>query len=195
MKLQSLLAQNKTSLIFLLCGVILISLGLLYPRISQLQSSSPPVLNKTSLAIDVGGAVKEPGVYQLEESIRVEDAIKKAGGFSDNADLDWVSKNLNLSQNVKDEMKIYIPNRGEIESLTTGSASSNVSGGQSLGVTSTININTATQAELDQLPGIGSVTSQKIIAGRPFLSINELKDRKIVSKSVFEKIEGLVKTE
>jgi competence protein ComEA len=194
MNFQELLAKNKVPFIFLLSGVILITFGFLYPKISQLQTNNPPVLKKATLAIDVGGAVKEPGVYQLEEAVRVEDAIKKAGGFSDTADLTWVSKNLNLAQNVKDEMKIYIPRRGE---LVVASSSTTLKGptGGVLGVSSLINVNFASQAELDQLPGIGAVTSQKIIAGRPFLTISELKDKKIVSGSVYEKIKDLVKTE
>lgn len=195
MNFQELLAKNKISIIFLLCGVTLISLGFLYPKISQLQSNSSPVLTKAALAIDVGGAVKEPGVYQLQDSVRIEEAIKKAGGLSPDADLNWVSKNLNLSQTVKDEMKIYIPRRGELGAVATGSVSSKTSNSAVLGVSSTINLNTATQAELDQLPGVGAVTSQKIISGRPYLSINELRDKKIVSKSVFEKIKDQVRTE
>ena len=61
-----------------------------------------------------------------------------------------------------------------------------------LGNTDLININNASESELDSLPGIGKVTAQKIISGRPYQTIKELKTRKIVGNSTFEKIKNLI---
>ena len=127
--------------------------------------------------MDVGGAVVKPGVYEIttegDKEIRVEDVLQEAGGFHSEADLDWVSKNINLATAVEDGMKVYIPKKGETkESNPNQNASLENSSTKVLGVTSLLNINTATEAELDFLPSVGKVTAGKIISGRPYTNIN-----------------------
>lgn len=139
------------------------------------------------LSVDISGAVKKPGVYQLKDGSRVEEAIKAAGGFSNTANTEYISKYLNLAQKLSDGSKIYVPIEGEqVSGVQTG-----VAGGSTSQQTK-ININTASQAEIETLPGIGSVTAAKIISGRPYQQIEELLSKKSVSKAVFEKIKDLV---
>lgn len=135
--------------------------------------------------VDVAGAVVRPGVYKLESDARVQDALIAAGGLSFAADRAWVAKRLNLAARVEDAQKIYIPAEGE-------SKSSGGSEGRKSSIEGSININTATQTELEGLPGVGAVTAQKIIDSRPYGSTEDLLNKKVVGKSVFEKIKDKV---
>lgn len=145
--------------------------------------------------VDVSGAVVKPGVYHLPNGSRIENAITISGGLSETADRDWVNKKLNLAAKVTDGMKIYVPRIGEGAIRDTGDKG--VTGGVVAGASTTnsdslININDASSEQLDNLPGVGPVTAEKIIGGRPYSSIDELLSKKIVTKSVFEKIKGQV---
>jgi len=133
------------------------------------------------LTIDVAGGVKNPGVYDLASGSRLKDAISKAGGFSDQADTVAIAQTINLASLVEDGVKIYIPVKGEASVAGASSKSS------------LININTATATELDTLPGVGSVTSAKIISGRPYANVSELASKKIVSEKVYGQIKDLVR--
>lgn len=140
------------------------------------QELSPQI---TKIQVDVEGAVSKPGVYKLGTGSIIQDALIASGGLSNEADREYVSKNINLASKLSDGAKIYIPKLGEnAENLVSGSSVS----------TGLININTASEKELDTLPGIGSVTANKIISGRPYLSVNDLLDKKIVSSKVFTQI-------
>lgn len=136
-----------------------------------------PAVNR--IKVDVSGAVEKPGVYELEESARVIDALKAAGGLSALADREFISKSLSLALKVSDGGKLYIPQKGE-----TAETAALVLGMK----TSPVSLNRAGESELDTLPGVGPATAQKIIGGRPYQNIEELVVKKIVSKSVFEKI-------
>lgn len=140
------------------------------------QELSPQI---TKIQVDVEGAVSNPGVYKLAIDSIIQDALIASGGLSKDADREYVSRNINLASKLSDGAKIYIPKLGEnAENLVSGSSFS----------TGLININTASEKELDTLPGIGSVTANKIISGRPYLSINDLLDKSIVSSKVFTQI-------
>ena len=147
----------------------------------------------TDVKIDVSGAVNNPGVFTLNKESRIEDAIKLAGGFNENASKEYISKRLNLSQKISDGLKIYIPFEGD---TSAGSGQGGVSGGigEVAGVSAQgkIGINSADQASLETLPGIGAVTAKKIIDNRPYASLEELLSKKAVSKSVYTKILELV---
>lgn len=108
------------------------------------------------ITVYMAGAVNKPGVYILTASSRLHQAIDKAGGVSDQADLRWVEKNLNLARQLADEEKIYIPLKEE----NVGTSVQGVSGKQF------VNLNVASQAELETLPGIGPATAKKIIEYR-----------------------------
>lgn len=140
---------------------------------SKAESESLPLM------IEVAGAVSRPGVYSLPSGSRVADALAKAGGISTNADLDFVSRSINKAAKLVDSQKIYIPEKG----------SSSVMGVTGSGL---ININSAPQGELEDLPGIGPVTAEKIITGRPYGDIEELLSKKIVNTNVFGQIKDKV---
>lgn len=136
------------------------------------------------IVADIEGAVSQPGLYELSEGSRIEDLLEKAGGLTEEADSDWVAKTLNRASLVSDGAKLFIPKRSQ------DSGDSDVAGSSIEDTSSTqlISINTASEKELDTLPGVGEVTAKKIIDGRPYQRIEELLERKIVGQSVFEKI-------
>lgn len=182
-----ILDKYKLSLALAFLGLVLILGGVfassfkkdakVYPKMSLIES-------QRLISVDVSGAVNNPGVYQLYESTRIEDAVKAAGGFAESANGEYISKYINLAQKLVDGSKIYIPAVGETVSIPQG--------GQAAGAVSKININTATQSELESLSGVGPVTASKIISGRPYQKIEELLEEKVVGKSVFEKIKDSI---
>jgi competence protein ComEA len=146
------------------------------------QNSEP----KTIL-VDVEGAVVKPGVYKLPVESRIQDGLIAAGGLSAKADREYVAKTLNLAIKLTDGTKIFIPTLGE----PTGSEP--VLGATTVGATNAlINVNTASESQLDSLPGIGPVTAQKIISGRPYGSLDELLSKKIVSAKVYAQIKDKI---
>ena len=140
-------------------------------------------IDKREVVVHVDGAVVSPGVYKLPGGSRVNDAISAAGGMTDEAD----RSKINLAAKIADGSKVYIPKLGEqLDSSVVGSSIA----GQS--VSALININTASESELDKLPQVGPVTAQKIVAARPYSSLEDLLSIKVVSKSVFAKIKDLI---
>lgn len=132
------------------------------------------------IQVYVSGAVARAGVYALKEGQRVEDALAAAGGVSPLADL----SRLNLAARVRDEMQIYVPLPGESMASSPQAADS------------LIDINSASTALLETLPGIGPVTAQSIVTYRqkngPFKKVEDLKEAKLVGASTFEKIKDLI---
>ena len=166
-------------------GIVLIIGGLLlsskpaqkiYPRESLTESQK-------FITVDVSGGVNKPGVYKIKDSGRVEDAISAAGGFSDDAQTEYIARVLNLAARLADGSKVYVPKEGE-----AAVAVSSVSSVAGTNISSQININTASASELDSLSQVGSVTAQKIISGRPYQAIEELVSKKVVGKALFDKI-------
>ncbi|MDI6892366.1 MAG: helix-hairpin-helix domain-containing protein [Actinomycetota bacterium] len=138
--------------------------------------------------VHVCGAVKTPGVYELEANERVVKAIEMAGGATEEAKLDT----LNLAAKLVDGQKIYVPREGEtapVVSSASGGSNSTVS-------TGLVNLNTATLDELDTLPGIGPVLAQRIIdyreAHRGFTSISELQEVSGIGPKKFADIKDKV---
>jgi len=192
--LSSLDKKQLLSAVLFLLGFILLSVGLIYSfrssnsgqvskDISFEPAGSSPENKNSKITVDVEGAVVSPGIYSLDSSSRIKDALIAAGGLASNADRDFVAKNLNLALKLADAAKIYIPKKGE-------NLSANGTGSQTR--ISLININSASLSELDSLPGIGAVTAQKIIDGRPYQAVDELLSKKIVKSSVFEKIKDKI---
>jgi competence protein ComEA len=124
--------------------------------------------------------VVNPGVYELPGRSRVEDAIVAAGGLTSEADEERIALTLNRAANLVDGAKLYIPKTGESTAPVT---SYNLESQSPL-----VHINFASQSELEALPGVGPVTAQKIIAGRPYQTLDELVSKKAVGQSLFEKI-------
>ena len=148
------------------------------------------VSTTNKISVDVEGKVLHPGVYTLSEGARIKDALIAAGGLSSSADRVYVSKHLNQAQKVIDGGKIYIPALGEVKTAnisvdtnTMEMSNSSASTVESIGM---ININTASESELDALPKVGPVTAKKIISARPYSNINELVSKKILGQKTFE---------
>lgn len=147
-----------------------------FPKESLVQPQTQKLIS-----VDVSGAVNKSGVYQLNADSRIEDAISAAGGFAQNSNQEYISKYLNMAQKLSDGTKIYVPAVGEdLPAGQTGTTGAVVS--------AKININTASESELDFLSGVGPATAAKIISGRPYGSIEDLLAKKVVTKSVFDKI-------
>lgn len=142
---------------------------------------------EAELVVDVAGAVARPGVLRLAAGSRVADAIAAAGGFAPTVDAAAASATLNLAAPLQDGVKIVVPQRG-VTSQAGGAPATRSESAR-------VDLNTATQAELEALPGIGLVTAKKIIDARaeaPFRSLDDLTTRKLVGGSTFEKIRDLV---
>ena len=149
-----------------------------------------PVIMK----VDVKGAVGTPGVFIAQPGDRVIDMIAAAGDFTKDADLDKV----NLAQLVEDQMVIYVPRVGEadvelpnIVPSSSGSAV-NMTGNSDASNGQQVNLNTATQAELETLPGIGPSKAIAIIEYRDstgkFQQIEDLKNISGIGDKTFEKL-------
>jgi competence protein ComEA len=146
--------------------------------------------------VEMSGAVVHPGVYRLVSGARVADAITAAGGYSPRVDAGRADRELDLARLVKDGEEIRVPSRDDPSpGPATGGGSGSGAGGGGSGASGPIDLNTATAAQLDTLPGIGPVTAAKIIASRdeqPFRSVGDLKTRKLVGTATFEKLRELV---
>ena len=153
----------KYILFGLACGVLASGLVLLIstpPRGIPVQLAPPPT--PSPLLVDISGAVTDPGVYELPREARMQDAIQMAGGFLLDADTDAV----NLAARVMDGQKIIIPQQGEPVSEFKSSPVNDVADPASASDIQPININTATQEELETLPGIGPSKAQAILVYR-----------------------------
>jgi len=128
------------------------------------------------IMVDVGGAVEKPGVYELEEGSRLKDALVAAGGLAEWADREWIGRVLNMAEEVGDGEKIYIPEEKEEGEITVSAASDS----------SLVDINMASESELDELWGVGPARVSAIIENRPYGSIEELLEKKVLPKNVFE---------
>ena len=152
-------------------------------------TSAPPWL------VHVVGAVAHPGVVSVPAGARVIDAIQAAGGFTQDAD----PANLNLAAMLVDGCQIVIGTRdqpqGELRQGANGDAQA---GGTSSsgGAGTTINLNQATEAELDTLPGVGPVTAQAILTWRekngPFTAITQLQEVDGIGPKTYAQIEPYV---
>ncbi|MBQ2681959.1 MAG: ComEA family DNA-binding protein [Eggerthellaceae bacterium] len=138
-----------------------------------------------TLFVHVSGCVANPGLYELEEGSRLASAIEAAGGFTEDAACDSV----NLARRLEDgEMVVVLP-------MSAGSGA-NEEIPEVKTASSLININTATAEELEQLPGIGPSTAQKIVSDRmangSFKSPDDLKRVTGIGDKKFETISALI---
>ena len=140
------------------------------------------------ITVDVKGAVKSPGIYDLPVGSRVNDAVQKAGGLTEQAD----SKSINLAQKVSDEALVYVPTKGEEEAnqQTNSGVSSSTSKEKK------VNINKASLEELKQVKGLGGKRAQDIIDHREtngkFKSVDELKKVSGIGAKTIEKLKDYV---
>lgn len=169
-------------------GLVLIIIGIIQtvsksPQKQPLafEESQPQDKPESFIMVDIEGAVQKPGVYKMPLESRVVDCLAAAGGLSEEADREYVQKNINLAKKATDGLKIYIPRVGEEIRVSDSGPAGGV-----------LNINTAGVSDLETLPGIGEVTAQKIIDARPYVEVSELLSRKILGQSVFEQIKDKV---
>ena len=145
-------------------------------------------LEQDLITVDVKGAVKSPGIYDLPVGSRVHDAVQKAGGLTEEAD----SKSLNLAQKVSDEALVYVPTKGEeAASQQTGSGTT-----PSTSKDKKVNLNKASLEELKQVKGLGGKRAQDIIDHREtngkFKSVDELKRVSGIGAKTIEKLKDYV---
>lgn len=166
-----------------------------------------------NIVVHISGAVNQEGIVELKKNSRISDAIEKAGGLREGACMDKI----NLAYVLEDGMKIHIPTEKEMESqkdmevkeYITKSSGSNIednskgnsnfsqsSGSRTLTQNTKININTATQTQLETLPGIGPSTAIKIINYREqqgkFKSIEDIKNVSGIGDNKFNNIKDLI---
>ena len=133
-------------------------------------ASGSPSPSGVALVVDVSGWVRHPGVFEFAAGSRVIDAVKEAGGAKSNADLSA----LNLAALLIDGSQIIVPKQGgTVGALATGSSPGAVGG-------ALVNVNTATETELETLTGVGPVLGAAIVQYRtdhgPFTSVDQLQD-------------------
>lgn len=164
------------------------------------------VTNVTSkVYVDIKGSVKKPGVYQVSADSIVWDIVNLSGGFTKNA----YTKNINLSQKVKDEMVIYVFSKNEMSKMnntvkTDTACTTNVINydncittekNETETSTSLVNINTASKEELMNVSGIGASKADSIIAYRiktPFSKIEDIMNVSGIGESLFDKIKKYI---
>ncbi len=201
-KLLPFIKQNWLLLALGLFGLILFIYGLIALlgsasnksdlTFEPAKSASDSAQLASNIVVDVEGAVVKPGIYTLSQGARVQEALVLALGLSEKADRNWVEKNLNLAAKLSDGTKIYIPRLGETQNGTTNVVQGVSSGTDVVGSNALINVNNASVAELDTLPGVGPATAQKIIGNRPYATVDELLSKKSVNSKVFSQIKDKV---
>jgi competence protein ComEA len=141
-------------------------------------TTAPPTTEpppQAALVVDVAGAVARSGVYELAPSARVIDAVTAAGGPVADADLDA----LNLAAPLLDGQRVYVPHAGEVDPADVPSGPPAVAGDSGPAAPrGPVDLNTATAADLETLPGVGPATAAAIVDDRmrngPFASVDDL---------------------
>ena len=154
---------------------------------------SPGVAAAGEIVVEIVGAVPRPGVFRLPVGSRVGDLVTAAGGYGPRVDTARAERELNLAATLRDGDQVRVPSRDQAASAA--SAGSAAPGGDGGGAGAPVDLNHATQTELEALPGIGPATAQKIIAAReeaPFAAVEELRTRGVLGEKTFEKLRELV---
>jgi competence protein ComEA len=186
----SLWDRYRVPIILILVSIVSLGISLILfieshkpDRPIEFVSADQIASGSAQIMIDIGGGVVNPGVYHLSHGARVQDAIALAGGLSADADEALIAKAVNRARVLVDGEKIYFPEKGAVKSAVITVQNSSAQQENSL-----VSVNTASMSELDTLPGIGEVTARKIIDGRPYVALEDLVIRKVLSQSVYEKI-------
>jgi competence protein ComEA len=164
----------------------------LEPLVKIADAGSVEAKNETisELVISITGSVNKPGVYKLEPTSRVNDLVNKAGGFNSQSDKIYIASEINLARTLVDGEQIYIPSVSERKLISSGSATGNNSNNPQ--VSSKVNINSASKDELDTLPGVGAATADKIIAARPFTTVEDIQNVSGIGEATFAKLKDLI---
>ena len=167
------ISRRQAIVVCVLALVLLVAAGKLLGARQPVAQKRPAQVKlvaaatRAELLIDVSGAVHRSGVYKLPAGSRINDALLKAGGETEKADLTLVNRAALLT----DGQQVLVP-----EKVTAAAATS--SGGSAPAATAPVRLNSATLEQLDELPGVGPSTAQRIIdyrtANGPFKSVDEL---------------------
>lgn len=146
------------------------------------------IKESSEIMIHITGAVKNPGVIEVDKDFRLKDVVDKCGGLKDDADIN----NINLAMKVEDEMKIHIPSIEETNENIKDISNIN----QNIdNQNNKVNLNKATKEELMTLPGIGESKSEKIIQYREdniFKKIDDIKNVNGIGDKTFESFKDLI---
>ncbi|NQJ69230.1 ComEA family DNA-binding protein [Streptococcus suis] len=158
----------------------------------QTEETSTEVSEEPSqLVVDVKGAVAKPGLYTLEAGARVNDAVEAAGGLTSQAD----PKSINLAQKLSDEAVVYVASKDENISVVASTTASSAMSSEEKS-TSQVNLNTATEADLQTISGIGAKRAADIIAYREanggFKSVDDLNNVSGIGDKTMESIRPYV---
>lgn len=183
------LERHKTLILSIVGLLVAGSVGLLAVRwrpAAEIVIEPPqPTATPGPIRVHVDGAVAVPGVYSLSPDAIVQDALNAAGGPTADADLSQT----NLALSLSDEERLYIPRIGELPTAAPPSTGGSTVGGL-------VNINTATAAELETLPGIGPVLAQRIVdyreANGPFPSVEAIQNVAGIGPAIFDQIKDLI---
>ncbi|MFS0603665.1 helix-hairpin-helix domain-containing protein [Peribacillus frigoritolerans] len=154
------------------------------------QSVNESAAEPEIIKVDVKGAVKSPGIFTAQAGDRVIDLISAAGSFTEKADTDKV----NFAQIIEDQMVIYVPeigeeDKGNLENIQVGTSGDAVTKGTSGGL---VNLNTATQEDLQTLTGIGPSKANAILEYREsigkFKEVDELKQVTGIGDKTYERL-------
>jgi competence protein ComEA len=186
--------QNIKTILYMVSGILF---GLFIAALVWVVVRNPsgeavtlrPVPTDQPIVVHITGAVPRPGVYALPEGARVQDVISAAGGFLAEAN----KETINLARTLEDGEMLDIPFMEGFSPVLATEAPVIVEASSEL-----ININTASSIELENLPGIGPTTAQKIIDYReqngPFLSIEDIINVSGIGPGTYERIKLLITT-
>lgn len=183
--------KRKINLLILFIIIVIIVIIVTFHKIYDIISAGESIENTNfenfiqetvtddkfeTIKIHIDGFVKSPGILELTEGSRIADAIEKAGGLLEEADI----RSVNLAYVLQDGEKIYIPSKQEAQNAEEQLSIVTSGNGDSASSSNKVNINKATLAELQKISGIGESTAQKIIDYRnengKFKNIEELKN-------------------
>jgi competence protein ComEA len=158
--------------------------------VAPLESVAAPTPSR--MVVHVVGAVRRPGLYRLRDGMRVADAVARAGGATRHADL----AGLNLAAPLVDGTQVLVPPRVTVTQAGASSGSTATAGSAGSGVAAKVSLAAATAEQLDELPGVGPVTAQKILDYRaehgPFGSVDDLDDVPGIGPTRVEQLRDLV---
>lgn len=187
------LILSLVSLVSIIIAIVLVVRSTQSTTPIRFSDDTPSVASasaqSTGILVDIEGAVLHPGVYELPIGSRIDDILQKAGGFRNDADIPLITKTINRASKLIDGAKIYIPKIGE----STVTQNVGKQGQTATRVSeSIVSVNTATQAQLEGLPGIGPATATKIITNRPYQTLEELVTKKAMGQSLFNKLKDML---
>lgn len=195
--------NNKKIIVYILIGIVVVIgaiklIDIYYQNNNEkitiqnvlTTEDEPEKIENETIKVYVTGEVKNQGVIELEQGSRIVDAIEKAGGQTEEANL----KNVNLAYELEDGQKIYIPNKSEENTNEiTDDGVTEIDSKEN----DTININKANEKELQELNGIGESLASSIIKYREdngkFKNIEDLKNVPGIGESKFSNIKEKIK--